>query len=331
MTPDLIATGRRPRYRMTADLKRRHAAALARLQDVERDIVARTTLIPQAQELAAHEHRPLVAHIDDYCRITSRPDQVRRALLKLNNFIGQRALCQARIEEFLLELRSADFSANYKSTIAAYVKGFLDWLQDTDRTKERFRLKGIMPKKPVQEPRAAMTRDDVDRLMLAAGDHPIGWLVLLGWHTGMAIKDCCLLLWKEVDLEGCCIRRRRSKTTVEAVIPFEVGGELHSALQTKRMEAAKAGAAAPGDPVCPASALRADAMSVHFAHLRRVAGVDPAKSFHSLRSAMVSSLVREGVHPTLAMRVTGHKSVEVFSRYATVDLGQLRAVVSSVR
>jgi len=56
----------------------------------------------------------------------------------------------------------------------------------------------------------------------------------------------------------------------------------------------------------------------------------PGKLFHDFRRTCARDLVRSGVHETICMRITGHKTRSVFDRYNLTDKSDIRKPMSSV-
>lgn len=321
--------------RIPLELQRQHERARQRLFDVERKIVERTTLIASQclTPSATLNHKPLIAHIGDYVLLNDPAKSTQQLLRRFSAFVGGRELDQYVWEQFVAGVKRSDYAESTQSQSIHLVWSFLRWLMDTGRTDKRFVCSRSMRVRvsPV-DPRVPMTTDDKTRLLLAAGeDSPMAWLVLLGWHTGMAMGDCCTLLWREVDWENCLIRHRRNKTKVEAVIPFEVGGELHTALTARRAAAEAAGEYGANLPVSWWLSSRRPLVQSQFRNLCRAAGLPDNKRFHCFRAAMVSDLVNSGVNTVVGMKITGHRTPEVFARYATVRPEQAREAIAKVR
>lgn len=323
------------RPRIPLALQRQHERAQQKLIEVERKIVERTTMLAskclvQPTPLGL---KPLIAHVSDYIQLNGVSPSVANVLRRFHAFVGSRELDQYVWEQFVAGVKQSDYAESTQHQMLASIWSFLSWLQDTGRTSKRFvRSKAMRVKVRPVDPKVPMTKEDKERLLLAAGeDSPLAWLVLLGWHTGMAISDCCTLVWREVDWERCLIKHRRLKTRVEAVIPFEIGGEFHDALFKQRAHAEARGEYDPNLPVSWWLNANRSMVQGMFRKLCRAAGLAPEKTFHCFRAAMVSDLVNNGVNSVVGMKITGHRTSEVFARYATVQPEQARAALMKVR
>lgn len=170
------------------------------------------------------------------------------------------------------------------------------------------------------------------------------WLdasIMIGWHTGMSIRDCATLRWKHIDMVNGCIRKPRQKTGFEAIIPFSPNDEIAKFLT--RMRELCGPDPNPEAFVDPDAAGRfcrpGDGRSVfastiglsRFRELCKKAGIPNTHSFHGFRHAVVSALANSGMNTAVASKVTGHADPSIFAQYVTPDIPQLRAAYQKAR
>jgi integrase len=66
-------------------------------------------------------------------------------------------------------------------------------------------------------------------------------------------------------------------------------------------------------------------------HKATAAAGAPGLLFHDLRRSGVRSLIRAGVDPTIAMRISGHKTRGVFDRYNIIDESDIAEALVAVQ
>src|SRR5262249_22999320 len=163
-----------------------------------------------------------------------------------------------------------------------------------------------------------------------------------GYLTGTREGEIAKLAWCEVDREGQRItfRREHAKNGQPRVIPFV--GSLAEIIE-RRWEAREYKApAGPGISALvfhrqgnriadcrkrwPAAGIAAGRSRPTTAQLGRPVVtregrpvMRPALIFHDLRRSAVRNLVSAGVDQTVAMKITGHRTVSVFQRYRIVS------------
>lgn len=164
-----------------------------------------------------------------------------------------------------------------------------------------------------------LTSDQVDAVV-ANLKQPVADLVHTLWITGWRRREIQFLRWEDVNVEAGEIRLTagRSKTRVARVFPFAASPSL--AAIVKARYAARSAASAylfersPGQPV------------KDFREAWRLAceraGV-PGRVPHDLRRSRARALTRAHVPQSVAMRLLGHRTANMFLRYdvaATEDL-----------
>jgi integrase len=146
-------------------------------------------------------------------------------------------------------------------------------------------------------------------------------MFITGWRSR---SEVLRLTWPQVDWAGGFLRLEPGTTKNDEGRSFPLIAELHAVLKrrfevTRRCERAQ-GRIIPlvfhrrGRPI--------KAMRRSWASACRHAGV-PALLLHDLRRSAVRNLERAGVSRSVAMKLTGHKTENVYRRYAIVAEGDL--------
>lgn len=181
-------------------------------------------------------------------------------------------------------------------------------------------------------------------LQAAKGDWKTA--VMLGVFTGARLGDCVSMEWRHVDFQNHVVRFRPSKTKAkggEIVIPLHADLEAH--LMALPMPD---GENAGKQPLCPELAKvkigGRSGLSRKFKELLGAAGVEneqtrqgggkgrslSAYSFHSLRHTFNTVLMNQGVSQELRMKLSGHASEAMNSRYSHAEIETLRAAVGKL-
>ncbi len=148
---------------------------------------------------------------------------------------------------------------------------------------------------------------------------------LTGWRRGEIIS----LRWSDVDRDGGAIRLRpeNSKNGKGRVVPFDVLPQL-AALMKRREEARLVENPAgelriiewvfhhSGDPIGDFRKAWASAcIAAGLYHVETDSGTERKvheKLFHDLRRTAVRNMVRAGLDPAVAMKISGHRTRSVF-------------------
>jgi integrase len=155
-------------------------------------------------------------------------------------------------------------------------------------------------------------------------------LVYALWITGWRRREVQLLKWSDVDMKAGEIKltEGRSKTKAARLFPFRASSSLAAVLKA-RFNARTFGSVyvferSPGKPVKDIRGTWALACEK--------AGVS-GRVPHDLRRSRARALTRAGVSQSVAMRLLGHKTANMFLRYdvaANEDLADAVAAAERV-
>lgn len=185
--------------------------------------------------------------------------------------------------------------------------------------------------------REIFTIEEVQKMVNAAPNLEWQTLILLGYFLGARLSDCVHMKWENVHPERGVIVYQQRKTGKKVTVPMHFHVIEHLTYRSKFETAGH---------LCPTLVQRVsggrNGLSGAFLRIVEKAGLDPGitegkgirkfskRSFHSLRHSFSSVLANAGVSEELRMKLTGHSSREVHTRYTHLELGALKNAVTSI-
>ena len=176
--------------------------------------------------------------------------------------------------------------------------------------------------------------------LLAVADAEWRTMILLAFYSGLRLRDCARLTWREVDLMRGSIALATGKTGREVNIPISEPMARHLA------DIAGDNADAP---LCPALCGKtAGRLSAEFHQIMVKAGLVECRryevtgkghvarrkastiSFHSLRYSATSELKSAGVSDSIAMDIIGHETASVSRNYTKISESAKREAVNKL-
>lgn len=209
---------------------------------------------------------------------------------------------------------------------------------------------GIIPRNPLtgipgprMTPRAGriILPEEFDRMLSAAKNSPIRYLISAMWMTGFAMVDASLLQWREVDIEAGMIEKVREKMARrrsggKCLVPLAPNGPLMEILEARYPERntwighyPSVNGAHYVDQWSAQLYLRGTRgiqdMTVQFKAVCRTAGVDGVQ-FHDFRRTTATRLLQK-MDPITVSQVTGHSNLNSLKRYIVPDKANLKRQV----
>jgi integrase len=166
-----------------------------------------------------------------------------------------------------------------------------------------------------------LTPDEFQRIVNVSPDYLMPVLRCAD-DTGMRRGAILGLTWYRINLKAGFIRLREIDTKTGEGRNIPIGRELSEALRRLPVVLGAQGRWVPY--VFKRNGQRIKSSREVFARVCREAGIENFV-FHDLRHTATTNLRRAGVDGRTAMKITGHKTMEGFRRYNTIDEQDLLA------
>lgn len=226
-----------------------------------------------------------------------------------------------------------DYLSILSLTWSFFIKaGYADenpWWYDKEHRK------GIERKEKDTHRKCELTPAQLDALFLATSGE-MRTLFFIGIFTGLRLKDCALLEWGAVDLEGGFIRLAPAKTRRHGIaVTIPILPPLARALAEAR-RGNESRYVLPG--LAEAYRTSTDGLKVQ-ARVRRIfhkAGIPTTSEmegrsrrvvdfgFHSLRHTFVSMAARAGIRQAVVQEIVGHTNTAITDHYTHTNEEDLR-------
>lgn len=187
--------------------------------------------------------------------------------------------------------------------------------------------------------RRPFTGAEMKKLISAANDE---WhtMIFVAYYTGLRLRDCSNLTWREVDLQSNTINLVTKKTRRRQILP--IADPLNRHLLTLAGDD-------PDAPLCPALHGKPAAwLSAQFYDVMVKAKLAPERghestgkgrdarrdtsriSFHSFRYNTTTALRSAGVGESIAMDIVGHETEAVHRSYGNTELDAKREAINKL-
>ena len=234
----------------------------------------------------------------------------------------------------------------------AYVKSYLTWLYTVGAIEVN--PSDCLPKvrSPVPAEKTVYTHEEYLRMVAYGEEHAIWtthlWILMLGYHTGMSLVDCCTLQWNMVDLpeDGpCFIKRIRTKlelrygTKASCTIPIIAGSELWRWFKGLQRRYLAEMDRRDGTEFVHQQAANFSLDSFVTPTVEMNAFIEAAlgkdrngRTFRHLRDTFCSRLINAGVDSIVVSKMTGHQKVTQLAVYVVPDQTTLQnALLKGIR
>jgi integrase len=205
---------------------------------------------------------------------------------------------------------------------------------------------GIILKNPVSAVRAPkdsssereiFTQEEVQRMLAVAPSLEWQTLILLGYFIGARLSDCVQMKWDNIQPEQGVIVYHQQKTGKKVMVPMH----YHIIEHLKYISTF-----GTTGYLCPKLAGKGTGgkhgLSEAFKRIVIKAGIDPGvvkgkgirnftkRTFHSLRHSFNSVLANAGVAEEVRMKLTGHSSKAMNTRYTHLQVATLKNAMTAL-
>lgn len=257
--------------------------------------------------------------------------------------LGQRAdrplttLQESQIEAFKKSLMASVAPSTVNKAVKVLKAAFSNAV--AKRQLEFSPAQHVAPVETEDSQRRPFTMDEIKKV-LAAADAEWRTMILLGFYSGLRLRDCASLTWQGVDLLRGTIEVTTEKTSHRVVVPLAEPLARH--LSTLAGDK-------PDAPLCPSLCQKsASRLSAQFYKVMVNAGLAKERnhesagkgrdvkrdlsqiSFHSLRHSITSELKSAGVSDSIAMDIVGHETAAVSRNYTKIADSAKREAISKL-
>jgi integrase len=175
-----------------------------------------------------------------------------------------------------------------------------------------------------------VTRAEIEALLAHVADPGIRDFIEWGFRTGMRKREISLLEWRMLDRTGepwvlnvpaGITKNRRARALG---LQGEVKAIIERRLEARRLDTPRVFhrvcKGKPGQPIYEFWEVWKAALIA--------AKLPPGILFHDLRRSAVRTLVRAGVPPEMAMKVSGHRTASMLSRYNIISAAETAAALT---
>jgi site-specific recombinase XerD len=216
---------------------------------------------------------------------------------------------------------------------AAHDTGYID-INPTTKTQVR-----LIKDEARNVERDVFTPEQIGALIKSAPVEDWRGLILLGYTTGLRLRDCSELRWENIDLKRGTITLVTRKTGQQVTAFIHPQFEKWLKKQTRGIGKA---------PVFPTLAGKSGAgkngLSMRFKRIMEQAGIkgrllreangagrsQSSLSFHSLRHSFNSALANAAVPQEVRQKLTGHSTIEANKIYTHLELRTLRQAIEQL-
>jgi integrase len=275
----------------------------------------------------------------------SHKEQYNHAARQFIPFADGKRLDYKVLGEFIEHLHKKYPNRNSYNRVATKVRSFLKWLYDCHYVYvDMSKAVKLLPRPPVINP--LWTHQEYEQFKTFLANKPRWqlhlWLWILGYRTGMSLRDCSYLRWRDVHLNNngpCFIDHYRIKLAHHGAnglcrIPIIPGTDVHDwllrlkaveHLNYKRFDGITDFVHQDAPGLFEADANDCGTVQLEFRRLYKQCGIrHKGRSFQNLRNTFISNLVNSGGQHSLICTMTGHKSMRTALMYLQPDRRSLQ-------
>jgi integrase len=198
-------------------------------------------------------------------------------------------------------------------------------------------VSAVRPPKEECSERDVFTHEEVQKLLDSAPSVEWQTLIMLGYFIGARLSDCVHMKWENIHPEQGVIIYVQRKTGKKVVVPMHYHVIEHlnylSEFGTDGFLCPNLANKGPGGK---------HGLSEGFKRIVHKAGIDlgivqgkgtrkfTRRTFHSLRHSFNSALANAGVAEEIRMKLTGHSSKAMNTRYTHLEVGTLKNAVTAL-